>query len=596
MAVAHNRYRPALERSYWLLGGLMAGFCLIFLRLVYLQVLRHDYYMQEVAPLVDTRSSTELPPPGSILGRNGEPLAESVLLNTIIADPRRMQQNHESFAGAAQQLAPLLNRTPESIADDLNRRKDTNYVELAKWVRQDVADKVRDLRIKGLAMRQEWKREYPQGVLACHVLGGRDRFHRPLSGLEYHYRLLLDGQAGAVPANSDPLDLAGDASGCAVGIAPGKDLVLTIQPDLQRHVETEMDCLWQQQGPKWAACVIMDPRTGDILASSARPAYDPNDYVTGKRAKGCKWTAVPAAVTVNVPVASAIEQGSTFKILLAAAALEAGVVSPSSTFNCSGHINVGGRPISCWGEWASRGHGNLDVAGMLAQSCNVCAAQIGLKLGVQRYYDFLRRAGIGVDPEAGFPAEALGLIARPDRIRPRDLATMAFGQNVSCSGLQLTSIVSGIVNRGIMKHPHIVAAALNKDGSVFRQSPVSETRLCSEETSAIIRQMLQNVVENGTGKPVLMPDFKVGGKTGTAQQWDAEHGCHYTDRYMMSFIEIAPSDNPRYVIWVACNEPKVGRHGSDTAAPAARRLAEYALRHLDKSLAASQAAAAQTGG
>lgn len=580
MAATQPRYRPELERSRWLSVILLAGLVLIFLRLFQIQVLKHDYYVAEVGPRLESRYAAPAPQPGSILARTGEPLAESLLLDTLFADPLFMarHERRESPQGVAQQLAPLIGRSAEDILTDLTQRQDTNYVELARCVPHDVSNQIRALRIKGLGLKPEWKREYPHGILACHLLGGRDKSHNALSGLEYRYRLLLDGNPGANLPSQDPLGLD-NAESQRVGDAPGKDLLLTIHPDLQRQVEREMDVLWRRENPKWTACVVEDVTTGGILAMAARPGYDPNDYVRGKRAAGCKWSVVPENVTRNIPVTEAIEQGSTFKILLATAALEAGVVVPSSSFHCGGTINMGGRPISCWGEWGSKGHGNLDVSGMLAQSCNVCAAQIAVKLGAKRYGDFLRKVGIGIDPEAGFSAEAKGRLKPAEGMRKRDLGTMGFGQNVSCSGLQLTSIVSGIVNDGIMKHPHILAAALNRDGTVFRKTVVSEKRICSPQTSATIRKMLENTVENGTGKPVKMPDFRVGGKTGTAQQWDPKLG-RYTDRYMMSFIEVAPIEAPRYVIWVACSDPKVGRHGSDTAAPAAKHIAEYALRQL----------------
>ena len=591
MASPQNRYRPGMERSNRLLWVLLCGFGLIFARLVYIQIIRHDYFMNDVAPMLDSRSAAVIPYPGSILARDGEPLAESVLLSAIIADPARMLENHESFEGAAEQLAPLVDQQPEALAADLQRHSRSNYLELARYVKRDTAARIKDLRIKGIALLPEWKREYPQGTMACHLLGGRDRFHQPLSGLELQYRLLLDGQAAGSTQSTDPLGLSGEGSQDALAGVPGKDVVLTIDTELQRQVENELDRMYHHESPKWASCVVMDPRTGAILAIAARPGYDPSAYVNGKPAPGCKWSPVPAGVTRDIPVTEAVEPGSTFKILLAAAALDKGVVTTSSTFNCPGRINVGGRPISCWGKYAFQGHGTLTVAGMLAQSCNVCAAQVALRLGAENYYAFLRKCGIGFDPQAGFPAEALGLIRPPAQTRPRDLATMGFGQNVSCSAVQLTSIVSGIVNGGIMKHPHIVDRVLTKDGTLFRQVQVSETRLCSAQTSSLIRQMMQYTVEKGTGKTAAMPDFKVGAKTGTAQEWDFAHGCHYTDRYMVSFIETAPADAPRYVIYTACNEPKVGQHGSDVCGPVCKRIAEYALRHLDRALPTTAATA-----
>jgi stage V sporulation protein D (sporulation-specific penicillin-binding protein) len=582
VAVSAPRYRPDTGRSIHLTNLLLLGLGLVALRVVYVQVIRQDYFLNEIAPLIATRGDVSLPQPGSLLGRNGEALAESVLLTSVLADPARMLKNGESFDGAAEQLAGPLGRPREQILADLKRNPASHYVELARWSDQQTAQAVRKLGIKGVSLRSEWKRQYPGGRLACHTLGGRDRRHVALAGLEYQFRVLLDGQPGANPAL--PACTVGGTQGLVPPL-PGKDLVLTLEPDLQRQVEAEMDTIWVREKPRWVSCVVMDPRTGAILALAGRPDYDPNDYVTGKPAPGYKWSAVPATATHNIPVDQSVEQGSTFKILLAAAALDKGAVKPEARFHCGGSLGLGGKPIGCWGEWGAKGHGSLDMAGMLANSCNICAAQIGLRLGKEAYHEFLKNAGISTYPEAGFMGEAKGRLQSLKTIKQRDLATMAFGQNVSCSNLQLTAIISGLVNGGVKMRPHIVAAALNKDGSVYREIPPQvEARLCSEQTSVTLKKMLEGVVENGTGRAARLPDFRVGGKTGTAQQWDPTTGRHYSDRHMVSFVLVAPADQPRYVIQVACNEPKVGRHGSDVAAPAARRIAEYALRQLDAGL------------
>jgi cell division protein FtsI/penicillin-binding protein 2 len=282
-------------------------------------------------------------------------------------------------------------------------------------------------------------------------------------------------------------------------------------------------------------------------------------------------------------VAAAVEQGSTFKILLVAAALSSGKVPSSRRFVCNGHLDLGGPPISCWGKYGAKGHGSLDMAGMLANSCNICAAQTALALGAEGYHDFLVRCGINQDPQAGFPGEAFGYLAGPSRLRRRDLASMGFGQNVSCSALQLTSIVAGLVNDGIMMQPHIVGAAVNKDGSLFGQvAPTRERTLCSPEVSRELRSMLEGVVVNGTGKAAQIPGVRVGGKTGTAQQWDPVLKRHRSDRYLVSFIAVFPIEQPRYVIHVACDEPHHGQHGADVAAPVCQRLGKFILQQVDR--------------
>ena len=595
MAVT-SRYRPADHRQRRLEWLLMARFVVILGRVLQLQTISRQHYVENVGAIIDRHRTPLGPQPGAILARDLQPLAESLFLKTCVANPRMMADEGESLHGVAEQLAPILKRPETELFTKLDERRDRRYVEVAPFLHEPVADRIKALKIKGLDLVPEWKREYPQGPLACHIVGGRDRYHHARGGLEHLYSALLEPQQGAGTVNR------GGAWTYADGGArpePGRDLVLTIDLGLQRHVEAELDRVMQRERAEWVCGVVMDPQTGAILALGSRPAYDPNRSVepqTRSRQRRAPAPARPRNRTrdwtrENVAVTAAVEQGSTFKVLLATAALEAGVVTPESTFHCGGHINIGGRPISCWGRYAATGHGALNIYGMIGQSCNCIAAQVAGRLGAKRYCEFLKRAGIGSDPEAGFPAEAFGLLPPTERIRPRDLATMGFGQNVSCSGLQLTAAVAGIVNDGVMKQPHVLDAVLNSDGSTFRRPAVRETRLCSPATSATMRAMLQYAVEHGTGAAVRMPDFPVGGKTGTAQQWDFEHHCHYTDRYMVSFVEVAPIDQPRYVIYIACNWPKVGRHGSDVAAPSCKRIAEYALHRLGRAPAPASPAA-----
>ena len=578
--VVNSRYRPAELRHRWLQGLLAAGFVIILGRLFQLQVVSRQYYVEEVAAIIDSHKTPVGPQPGALLARDLQPLGESLLLKTCVANPRLMAQAGESLQGVAEELAPVIGRPEDELYKLLYERRDKAYVEMASFLQLDVAQRIADLKIKGLDLQSEWKREYPQGILACHVVGGRDRFHRPRAGLEHLYAALLDPEPGVANPNR-----GGSWAAVEVGCRPepGKDLVLTIDLGLQRQVERELDAIMdRERNPDWVCAVVLDSQSGEVLAIGSRPGYDPNCWVEPRPTAGCRRTRVTERATRNIPVTAAVEQGSTFKVLLIAAALDAGVVRPETTLRCSGHINIGGRPISCWGRYGHTGHGDLNMYGMVGQSCNCIAAQVAQRLGAKRYHEFLQKVGIGVDPEAGFPAEALGLLPAENRIPPRDLATMGFGQNVSCSGLQLAAAVAGIANDGVMQQPHILMSALNADGSVFARPPVRATPVCSAATSAIVRDMLKYTVEHGTGGAVQMPDFAVGGKTGTAQEWDFEHHRHFDDRYMMSFIEVAPIDKPRYVIYVACNDPHVGEHGSDVAAPSCKRIAEYLLHRRDR--------------
>lgn len=597
MARSQSIPRPSRDRSTWLLGGLLAGFAVIFLRLFWLQVVRQDYYGERWAQKIAIKRSAALDPtPGRILSANGDVLARSAPMYMLVADPARMLKlNRTTFAQCAAKVAPLIGRTPQAVEADLTSHSGKGYVKLSAWLRQDTAQTLRDLKIEGLSTERVWLRKYPLGKAACHVLGGRDRYHHALGGLEFQYRALLDGEPGVGGTAAVAPGLEGLNTGSAsLPPVPGRDLVLTLDSNLQRQVEAEMDRLWAQETPRWCTCVVEEIKTGALLALSSRPNYDPGAFAAIGTA-GQKGPSVASGSTTNWPVTAEVEQGSTFKIILAAAALSSGRVSPNRTFVCNGHLGLGGQPIGCWGKYAAHGHGRLDMAGMLANSCNLCAAQTALAIGKEYYRDFLARCGIGQDPQAGFPGEALGFLARPANIRPRDLGTMAFGQNVSCSSLQLTSIVAGLMNDGKMMHPHIVSKVLNKDRSLFREEPTTvERTLCTPEVSAQLRTMLEGVVTNGTGRAAAIPGVRVGGKTGTAQQWDPVLHRHTQDRYLVSFIMVFPIDQPRYIIHVACYEPHRGQHGADVAAPVCQRIGKYILQQIDRQTMASPAVVAPT--
>ena len=547
-----------------------------------IQIVRHEYYVTYIDSRVVPRPQTLAPPPGAIYTSDSEILADSVILATLNANPQRMLEREGSFKAVARSLAPLVDRDADELAAELEKNKSRRHLQIKRWLDAETADRIRKLEISGLNFVMEWKRQYPQGKMACHIIGGRSKDHIPTEGLELRHRLLLDGRKGQLSDTLQGAELAvAGAPQRIIGAVEGKDIVLTLNAKLQRIVETEIDQLWAKERPMFAYAVVMNPQTGEILAMSTRPNYDPNDLVRGEPLPGHRWSAVPASAMGNLPVTSQIEPGSTFKILLAAAALDAKVATPATRFHCGGQIQAGGRPIRCWGRYATEGHGTLDLGGMLAQSCNIYAAQLVERLGSARYREFLSRAGIGSQPQAGFSGEATGMLTLPVNIHRRDLMTTGIGQNISLSAVQLTSIVGGLVNDGVMMSPHILKSVKSKDGQWLHEVPPQpQVRLCSEETSRLLNQMLENVVERGTGRPARIEGVRVGGKTGTAQQWDPETGRHHTDRFTVSFILTAPADHPRFVIYIVADDPKVGRHGSDVAAPVARRIAEYALRQL----------------
>ncbi|MCK4325031.1 MAG: penicillin-binding protein 2, partial [Armatimonadetes bacterium] len=358
---------------------------------------------------------------------------------------------------------------------------------------------------------------------------------------------------------------------------------LTVDWDLQKVVEDALEQCWDYEQPDQATVLVMEPDTGAILAMAARPNYDPN--LIASAAGGIARVDIPKRDLINLTVSREYEPGSTFKVLLAAAALDTGAVTLGDTFVCPGTMQLGGKPLKCWGRWATIGHGGLNLADTIAKSCNVCAAQIAVRIGAERYCEFLRRCGISQRTRVGLPGETDGRLQAPDDMYKRDVANIGFGQNVAVTDVQLIAGICAVVNGGRLMRPYVVDRVLNPDGTTYRQvEPALVRRVCSQETSRTVRRMLRGVVEKsyGTGQGARIPGVAVGGKTGTAQIWDPQRKKYRENEHMLSFVLVAPVDTqPQFVILVTVRNAKKGQYVSQVAIPVARQVAVYMLRERD---------------
>ena len=574
-------HEPQRRRALWLGRFLIAGLILIALRLLETQVIRVGYYLEHIAPYVTAAPYTDMAVPGSILASDRSVLANSIYSFSLIADLTVMSQHKEPLAGAAQQLAQILHQDPATIRKRLEAKADGGRVRLRQWLEPHQVDLIREAKIAGIALEPTYKRNYPQGKLAVHVIGMRNQFHVPLCGIEHRYALLLDGKPSAVASVADPH--GGPTLGqddAYLPPVPGLDVMLTLNVKLQSYVEACMDALWQRETPVGATAVVIKPQTGAILAMCSRPAFDPNILVAGMDApKHARETFTQECLT-NIAAQQDFEPGSTLKVFLAAACLK-NHLDPDNTHYCPGHFNAGGRPINCWGEWATRGHGTVDMERLVAVSCNVAAAQTALDLGADRYISFLRLAGFGSPTHAGYHAETAGRIPRPDNLPRRDLASMGFGQGLSVSAIQLTSAAAALANGGLRMHPHILAAVYNKDATLYKTPEFPKpVRVCTEDTANAVLRMMQTAVESGTARVAAIEGIAVAAKTGTAQIWNPPTNSFLTNKYLTSFLLICPVEDPQFVVFVACNQPERGRHGADTAGPVARDIAGFAMRQL----------------
>ncbi len=527
--------------------------------------------------------------PGPIYSLDGELLAKSILRHAVCANPQAYE-NEAERARAATQLSEVTGARIQAFYPRLADRR-SQFCYVARQVSPEVAAAVRKLDLKGVFLRPEYARVYPQGSLAANVIGRRGIDNVGLTGVENLWGFCLDGKSSSRRVN---VDASGQtivgADAAFVPAEPGSSLVLTLHLPLQKVVEAAMDDLVAKHRPVAATCTVLDPRNGDILAAAARPTFNPNDPRNAKPEDFlCR-----AATDVYEP-------GSTFKAPMIAAALDARAITTSSTFVCTGTTMVGGRRLSCWGEWGAKGHGVVTPAEIIAKSCNLGAAQSSLRLDRRTFYQYLEKmqilqyrahdhmyvnlAGEEVHDvlSSGLDGEQPAYVPPREALRVRDQANVGFGQGVYLTDLHLLAAYGAIANGGTYYYPNIVREVRNAAGQLIRRrEPLSGGRLFRPETCATMRSFLEGVVVHGTGAPAAIPGVRVGGKTGTAQIYDWRTGGFLPNEYIMSFIAVAPIDAPRFVVLCRVTRPAYGAHGSDTALPTVKRVLTAALRLADE--------------
>ncbi len=556
------------------------------LKLLDVQVISRGHYLVLDAH-IHRGPDPETPVPGGIFARDLEPMAMSVPLESIYADAVKVAGSELGVEGTVAEIASLAGLNAQEVRSRLLRgvEKRQRSLWLARLLEPDSLKALKENLPQGVWTEREYKRVYPGGRLACHVLGKRSPWHEPLEGTELRWAFLLDGRPGTRPRNVDSYGrsiLGADSSGI-LAPEPGKNLVLTLDWSLQEVAELALDDCMERSAPKSATCVVMDPRTGEILALASRPNYDPGG--------GSQGTAEEVlAQHSNLPVIRQYEPGSLFKVLLAAAVLKSDEYKGQS-YSCSGYSpDVGGQPLRCWDP---RGHGNCDLTNMITHSCNIAAANFAMLIGAEHYHAFLQTLGIGAPMGIGLPGEASGLLHPTSGMRRRDLANLGFGQGVSVTDIQMLSAICAVANGGRLMQPHIVRAVMDArtNRPVREIEPLKVRDVCTEEVSARVRERMGTVSDRGTGHLAAIDGVRMGGKTGTAQKWLADEGGFSHGRNIVSFVMVAPLDEPRFAILVTADEPSRGEHGSDVAAPVAKTVAMVALR--EAGLLPEQAAVAE---
>jgi len=566
-----TKYRQRVQKNIGYLVFIMF-FCLgcVVIRYGWLQLVEGDELGARMRAQVGQRylvQSTR----GTIFDRDGRELAVSTMTKSLFVDPNHVE-NPEQLAA---DLAPLIGLSEEEVLDDIDAGGGFQWVK--HNLEQSEYEAVRRLMREKeytvcLNFVDEAKRYYPNDVLAANVLGFVGAEDKGLDGVEQALDGLLKGEIEEEYLTTDRRSrpimdsifkkqhrYSGDYC---------KNVTLTLDSSIQFMVEQELDRAVAENGPKAITCIVMQPKTGEVLAMASRPSYNPNKF----------WDYQPETWK-NRSVSFIYEPGSTFKAVVAGAALQERLVSPNQVFVDPGYVMVSGRRIQ---NWSGDSFGTVTFTEIVKQSINTGFAQLGLALGAEKLTEYAKIFGFGVPTGIDLPGEEAGLLFNPEDMRDSDMATMAIGQSIAVTPLQLVTAMSAIANDGVLLKPHIVKEIKNADGTVYEERGKQEVRRTIESaTDKTLVGMLEQVVASGGGSKAAVKGYRIAGKTGTAQKI-REDGAGYMDgHYIASFCGFAPVEDPRVTVLVMIDDPSLGSfYGGQIAAPVAGRIFAQLFRYL----------------
>jgi cell division protein FtsI (penicillin-binding protein 3) len=533
----------------------------VFGRLTYLQLFRHSDYTAQ-AMRQQRRTIDIFPKRGAIYDRNMRPLAMSVPVQSAFAVPSEVKDKDM----AARLLAGVLQMPQDAIREKLEA--EGSFVWVKRKLSQEEEVAVRGLNLRGIYFFEENKRYYPERDMAAHVLGFVDVDEHGLGGLEYEYDGLIRGHEQKIVVMKDAKQRWFD--GGQAQQDHGASIVLTLDERLQYIAETELQAVIEKFHAPAGSVIIQDPNTGAILALANWPKYNPNSTpVVDKESR------------MDRAVSAIYEPGSTFKLVTLAAALDQGLIRPDEVFNCqNGSIVLAGHRIH-----DHKRYGDLTVADILANSSDVGAIEIALKLGAPKFDDYIHAFGFGLPTGVDLPGESRGLVLRLEHWGSFGIGSISMGQQIGVTPLQMINAVSAIANGGLLFKPHVVEEMrqgnreLALDGP---SAPAEPKRIIRPETAAVLRQMMEGVILHGTGKAARLDGWTAAGKTGTAQKIDPNTKRYSPTKVIASFVGFAPINNPAVTILVSIDSPEGWPHeGGTVAAPAFKRIAEQALSYLD---------------
>ena len=550
------------KRLLQLFAVLAAWAVIVIARLVQIQLVRHGEYVIKAARQQE-RTLALQPVRGSIIDRNGRILAESIAAESIYADPQAIVDRGQTSKALASVTA--LQMDAREIATKLTSA--SGFVWIARQLPLETTAAVKALKLPGVYFLDEHRRSYPRAMLAANVVGYAGVDGEGLAGIEHSFDAQVRGRAGRVTLLRDARRgmylVGGEGPNRPID---GNDVVLTIDSVVQFIAERALGRAVDQYHAAGGVAIVMDPRDGRILAMASNPSFDPNsyrDFSPDERR--------------NRAVQDQYEPGSTFKIVTASAGLEEGVVTPSQILDCGdGFIQIGNTQIH---EHGHNRYGLITFEDVMVHSSNVGAIRVGLALGQERFYRYIRRFGFGERSGVALPGEAQGRVRRTEQWSQLSNASMSIGQEIGTTPLQVLSAIATVANGGLRVQPRIVEKVIDAKGNAIYTPPqAAPVRVISEKTAAVLNEILKTVVARGTGVQAALAEHVVAGKTGTAQK--AGRGG-YTDKVVASFGGYVPADRPQLAILVVVDEPKGSEYGGTVAAPAFKEIAESTLRYLN---------------
>ena len=522
-----------------------------------------------------TREGTVYARRGNILDTNGQTLVMSATAYIVSVEPGKVQ-DVQAFARA---ISPILGLSEEKVAEKASQRGKSS-VTLKRQVSRETADQLRQLKqskdaetaaaASALLFDEDVRRVYLRGAFLTQTLGLVNVDGVGQSGLEQQYETLLRGEAGrsmrSVDGKARPIY---DSGNLYIEPQDGSTIRLTIDATIQEIVEKAMRECYEVNKAQAVHALVMDVYTGAVLAMCSKPDYDPNDPPREQ------LDALQSLMRIRL-ISDSYEPGSTFKILTAAAALDSGVTTPEDGFYCSGKIKVDGDTIKCWGS----PHKAETMAQALQNSCNPVFVELALRMGAQRFYQYLHAFGLGSKTNIDLQGEESGILIPVNSVKNVDLARIGFGQSVAVTPIQLLTAACSVLNGGRLMRPYLLKEAVSPDGTVlYRTSPKVVSTPISEETSLTMRKLLEDVVAVGGAKNARIPGYRIGGKTGTAQVY--KDGRIVRNVHIGSFLGFAPADDPHIALLVIVDEADTPvDYGGTTAAPFARQILEDVLPYL----------------